>query len=70
MAWKTVFMDAHFLHIVIPLPYFLWHHSQPKALATSEGCNTINTTSISMYSMTRSLEEEHSKKHWRGRVRA
>jgi len=58
-------MDAHFLHIVIPLPYFLWHHNQPKALATSEGCNMINTTSISMYRMARSLEEEQSKKHWR-----
>jgi hypothetical protein len=70
MAWKTVFMDAHFLHIVISLPYSLWHHNQPKALATSEGCNTINTTSISMYRMARSLEGEHGKKHWKGTVTA
>jgi len=59
-------MDAHFLYIVISLPYYLWHHNQPKALATSEGCNMINTTSISIYRMARSLEGEHSKKALEG----
>jgi len=68
MAWKTVFMDAHSLHIVISLPYFLWHNNQPKALATNEGCNMVNTTSISMYRMARSLEGEHSKKLWKETV--
>jgi hypothetical protein len=68
MAWKTLLTDAHFLHVVISLPYYLWHHNQPKTLAISEGCNTVNTTSISMYRMARSLDGKHSKKLWRGTV--
>ena len=58
------------LHIVKSLPYFLWHINQPNALATSEGYNMVNTTSISMYRMARSLMVEHRKKHWSGRVTA
>lgn len=61
MAWKTVFMDAHSLHIAISLPYFL-SHNQPKALATSEGCNMVNTSSMSMYRMARSLGGDTQQK--------